>query len=290
MISIHALLAESDYSHYKILSTRSKFLSTLSLRRATAGPDCQRAGPGISIHALLAESDALVPHQQKCGDGFLSTLSLRRATVFAARQPAVRVFLSTLSLRRATTRPMPAVTRVANFYPRSPCGERRGAANCYLDNIISIHALLAESDALVWCSSGGAFDFYPRSPCGERLNCSRNGFAMRYFYPRSPCGERRHRAVNVQSPTAFLSTLSLRRATLAVAFMTCPLPDFYPRSPCGERPPPQPPQGKSSKKFLSTLSLRRATKHQSRGVSRQKISIHALLAESDGASWLPCLR
>ena len=33
------------------------------------------------------------------------------------------------------------------FYPRSPCGERppRGGS-CYLDNIISIHALLAESD------------------------------------------------------------------------------------------------------------------------------------------------
>ena len=35
------------------------------------------------------------------------------------------------------------------FYPRSPCGERRrGAVICYLDNIISIHALLAESDYL----------------------------------------------------------------------------------------------------------------------------------------------
>ena len=39
--------------------------------------------------------------------------------------------------------------------------------NYYLTKI-SIHALLAESD----------------------LNCSRNGFAIRYFYPRSPCGER----------------------------------------------------------------------------------------------------
>ena len=34
---------------------------------------------------------------------------------------------------------------------------------------ISIHALLAESDA-VFCVHNRAFDdFYPRSPCGERL-------------------------------------------------------------------------------------------------------------------------
>ena len=37
---------------------------------------------------------------------------------------------------------------VPDFYPRSPCGERRRrGVLCYLDNIISIHALLAESDA-----------------------------------------------------------------------------------------------------------------------------------------------
>ena len=57
-ISIHALLAESDaYGRINDIS-RLIFLSTLSLRRATAGPDRQRAGPGISIHALLAESDS----------------------------------------------------------------------------------------------------------------------------------------------------------------------------------------------------------------------------------------
>ena len=55
-ISIHALLAESDH----IRSTshgRREFLSTLSLRRATAGKDPQDLIAKISIHALLAESD-----------------------------------------------------------------------------------------------------------------------------------------------------------------------------------------------------------------------------------------
>ena len=78
------------------------------------------------------------------------------------------------------------------FYPRSPCGERRvGPWPCGPARIISIHALLAESDqeyiirnveALIFLStlslrratSGisailtNLDDFYPRSPCGER--------------------------------------------------------------------------------------------------------------------------
>ena len=56
-ISIHALLAESDVSFMLYDTSSLIFLSTLSLRRATA-----LGLPGwlrvlISIHALLAESD-----------------------------------------------------------------------------------------------------------------------------------------------------------------------------------------------------------------------------------------
>ena len=34
--------------------------------------------------------------------------------------------------------------------------------------MISIHALLAESDASMRIGTDSNFDFYPRSPCGER--------------------------------------------------------------------------------------------------------------------------
>ena len=58
------------------------------------------------------------------------------------------------------------------------------------------------------------------------------------------------------------------------------LPDFYPRSPCGER--------RIAKfftlpktLFLSTLSLRRATLDNIEITQAKRISIHALLAESD---------
>ena len=57
-ISIHALLAESDIYCHLLRTSYSKFLSTLSLRRATRGPHCYPPRSHISIHALLAESDA----------------------------------------------------------------------------------------------------------------------------------------------------------------------------------------------------------------------------------------
>ena len=56
-ISIHALLAESDTATHTTTATDSKFLSTLSLRRATVHEPGRLAGILISIHALLAESD-----------------------------------------------------------------------------------------------------------------------------------------------------------------------------------------------------------------------------------------
>ena len=170
-ISIHALLAESDadmsaawnrFTHFYPRSPCGerlgnvvvelpmwKFLSTLSLRRATRSPGFGFCRPryfyprspcgerlvngagrldcfGISIHALLAESDQQTAYFFWAGGTFLSTLSLRRATPIGT--------LRTVSVK--------------NFYPRSPCGERpwqRGSRITYVE--ISIHALLAESDA-----------------------------------------------------------------------------------------------------------------------------------------------
>ena len=102
-ISIHALLAESDYRHCRTESRTLLFLSTLSLRRATSRPTLGKAAQPISIHALLAESDEI---------------SLIRPYAYLA-------FLSTLSLRRATDRVCRRRWRIPYFYPRSPCGERQ---------------------------------------------------------------------------------------------------------------------------------------------------------------------
>ena len=78
------------------------FLSTLSLRRATACIPACVVGASISIHALLAESDPLAKVRHCEGYVFLSTLSLRRATPRSRKTGRQPPFLSTLSLRRAT--------------------------------------------------------------------------------------------------------------------------------------------------------------------------------------------
>ena len=57
IISIHALLAESDSAITSEYDKMQGFLSTLSLRRATANEALQKVKEVISIHALLAESD-----------------------------------------------------------------------------------------------------------------------------------------------------------------------------------------------------------------------------------------
>ena len=60
IISIHALLAESDSCTAETDITLIGFLSTLSLRRATHSLNLPSSPIDISIHALLAESDTLI--------------------------------------------------------------------------------------------------------------------------------------------------------------------------------------------------------------------------------------
>ena len=206
-------------------------------------------------------------------------------------------------MRRATPGKIRIFNDILDFYPRSPCGERRVHYDNYnLHCVISIHALLAESDRPGLFFQYIFLHFYPRSPCGERpLGCSRDAYSRDFyprspcgerrlwtilyscpgnFYPRSPCGERLSALAPEENPTQFLSTLSLRRATIALLIQPTRKPDFYPRSPCGERLIREPATS-GDDKFLSTLSLRRATNDAINGCNPDFISIHALLAESD---------
>ena len=64
---------------------------------------------------------------------------------------------------------MRVVCTSINFYPRSPCGERHlRVVDGSKSSIISIHALLAESDETLIILMEEFDNFYPRSPCGER--------------------------------------------------------------------------------------------------------------------------
>ena len=170
------------------------------------------------------------------------------------------VFLSTLSLRRAT-------------------GLGLISAGLYR---ISIHALLAESDIDVTIPVD----------------------VQQYFYPRSPCGERLNLVINLVQGIGFLSTLSLRRATCCSMDASRWLWDISIHALLAESDCTPAGWRATVKQFLSTLSLRRATRKR-QGYHRRKdhfyprspcgerpqqtcyerdcprISIHALLAESD---------
>ena len=125
LISIHALLAESDlrFSVFNLLDL--SFLSTLSLRRATYCSVAWLDYSQISIHALLAESD---PRGGSCYlDNIISIHALlaESDSMMPSMGAILISFLSTLSLRRATKIGVVAPDISSNFYPRSPCGERR---------------------------------------------------------------------------------------------------------------------------------------------------------------------
>ena len=125
---------------------------------------------------------------------FLSTLSLRRATEQYQKIIKRELFLSTLSLRRATPGNCQNSFDAAIFYPRSPCGERQAAKESWkTPHIISIHALLAESDVvlLFFCIS---LPLFLSTLSLRRATCTRP----------SMWGD----------TVKFLSTLSLRRATV----------------------------------------------------------------------------
>ena len=129
-ISIHALLAESDW--YRIFAVRlvpsflstlslrratyrkqnrplrhSGFLSTLSLRRATLTTVLHWYHISISIHALLAESDPLT-----------------------LRPPAKTMISIHALLAESDSGWTDGAQKRTNFYPRSPCGERRQTHSC----------------------------------------------------------------------------------------------------------------------------------------------------------------
>ena len=147
--------------------------------------------------------------------------------------------------------------------------------------IISIHALLAESDESRSNIVITSQYFYPRSPCGERqavrstinehrtflstlslrrATLKRLRWLIDFIIFLSTLSLRRATLRNTSAFAiiTFLSTLSLRRATAYCQGLFVLQTYFYPRSPCGERPPPKSILVHYTA-FLSTLSLRRAT-------------------------------
>ena len=235
--SIHALLAESD-SSIVILPYRAI---------------------NFSIHALLAESDPVPAPlgaacrffypRSPCGERPLwcwlnnvqiafSIHALLAESDRSARMSGTPrlVFLSTLSLRRATGG---VETQCRYDFFLSTLSLRRATEQ--YQKIIK-RELFLSTLSLRRATPG---------------NCQ-NSFDAAIFYPRSPCGERRS-GLGIQSLSLnFLSTLSLRRATL-FCWIRCP------------------PQTFSIHALLAESDLLQKPIAQT-GLT---FSIHALLAESD---------
>ena len=258
-VSIHALLAECDYTQ----------------------PACPPRS-GVSIHALLAECDILPTGEIAPLVKFQSTHSLRSATGagWSRLNPLIR-FQSTHSLRSATYSCLELVEAAEvsihallaecdsggngraltdeSFNPRTPCGVRpslsyhsklcttfqsthslRSATSCtpsgFPFNSVSIHALLAECDQGRGWKRLQCVRFNPRTPCGVRPGRLTPDYRRAHcFNPRTPCGVRHN---------------------LTLYFKNCK--SFNPRTPCGVR-----------------------LYRQVRNRAVFLVSIHALLAECD---------
>ena len=146
-ISIHALLAESDYIIRHAVNLHSISIHALLAESDTLIWDVI-ALITISIHALLAESDSVRPHTRQ-----RDAISIH---ALLAESDGISSIINNV---------------INNFYPRSPCGERQTKAKTNEDGYkflstlslrratdvialitvaqsISIHALLAESDSV----------------------------------------------------------------------------------------------------------------------------------------------
>ena len=148
------------------------------------------------------------------------------------------------------------------FYPRSPCGERQGTTPRRKGNKIFLSTLsLRRATFAAALAREAGKNFYPRSPCGERPAWAMPVPHTRHISIHALLAESDHKCADfLKNALQFLSTLSLRRATFCFDNAAADNGYFYPRSPCGER-------RKAQKQFRLA----------------KRISIHALLAESDGS-------
>mgnify|MGYP003094446357 CR=1 FL=1 len=118
-------------------------------------------------------------------------------------------------MRRATAHPPCTYLTVTDFYPRSPCGERLlFAADSGQKSVISIHALLAESDATTPGKVLAGWTFLSTLSLRRATGCS--------------CAVRCRIGISIHALLAESDTPRM--------FCRCRVRHFYPRSPCGERP------------------------------------------------------
>ena len=191
-IAIFKIKADIRMNKTTLNSQKEKH-STLSLRRATSV-----ALPGLRLHldfyprSPCGERQLILPVKFTAW-AFLSTLSLRRATVLLNSSTIAMIFLSTLSLRRAT---------IAFSF--------QGVQFLLFLSTLS----LRRATSCSWGSCRCLLHFYPRSPCGERRRPALSGRPNPSISIHALLAESDMIHTQRFCALIFLSTLSLRRATL----------------------------------------------------------------------------
>ena len=212
-ISIHALLAESDFH-----------------------PPEKPLEIGISIHALLAESDiSCAWSASKLGDFYprspcgerpyiiRHTVNLHSISIHALLAESDKhqtyqggthhISIHALLAESDNTSIAGRITS-NDFYPRSPCGERRNVRK----------------------SHDTEYYFYPRSPCGERPPLACGTKTIPAISIHALLAESDARRASRQQPAGISIHALLAESDPRGQLPATQPPDFYPRSPCGERP------------------------------------------------------
>ena len=166
---------------------------------------------------------------------FQSTLPARGATYVGNHSAAYSAFQSTLPARGATLRWTVKNTRLENFNPRSPHGERHNALHTYSAYYIFNPRApqgarrMGRRYVRLWQ------DFNPRSPHGERRVSMHTSRRRRKFQSTLPARGATRRCSCCGRMALFQSTLPARGATRLVRNDASGANDFNPRSPHGER-------------------------------------------------------
>ena len=168
-ISIHALLAESDWQIYNFNANRLDFYPRSPCGERHPVKSESLTTYFISIHALLAESDGCLKLLATLIPISIHALLAESDNDGVALIPHQKISIHALLAESDQTSLVVIGT------------------NC----VISIHALLAESDYTTWLPAARQNVFLStlslrRATAPNRRPCSRS----RNFYPRSPCGER----------------------------------------------------------------------------------------------------
>ena len=121
-------------------------------------------------------------------------------------------------MRRATDFRCAIKRPIANFYPRSPCGERHNInSSVNTADQISIHALLAESDVYIMTTIICTASFLSTLSLRRATRLGLLGWLRTLISIHALLAESDSYVISVMICTLlFLSTLSLRRATYLV--------------------------------------------------------------------------